>query len=51
MGIGDDWTDEYLLEELPKEAITIKVGIKNTLAKYNISNYRAVRDLLKTLVE
>ena len=51
MGIGDDWTDEYLFEELPKEAITIKVGIKNTLAKYNISNYRAVRDLLKTLVE
>ena len=49
MGIGDDWTDEYLFEELPEEAITVKVGIRNTLAKYNVSNYIEVRSLLEKL--
>lgn len=49
LGIGDDWTDEYLFEELPEESITIKVGLRNTLAKYNISNYTEVRNLLEKL--
>ena len=46
IGIGDDWTDEYLFEELPENAITIKVGMKNTLAKYNVESYNDVRRLL-----
>lgn len=46
IGIGDDWTDEYLFEELPENAITIKVGMKNTYAKYNVESYNAVRKLL-----
>lgn len=50
LGIGDDWTDEYLFEELPEYSFTIKVGIHNTLAKYNLSNYQEVRSLLKDMV-
>ncbi len=49
MGIGDDWTDEYLFEELPENAITIKVGIRNTLANYNLSDHIEVRGLLERL--
>ncbi|MFB6342301.1 bifunctional alpha,alpha-trehalose-phosphate synthase (UDP-forming)/trehalose-phosphatase [Saccharicrinis sp. FJH62] len=51
LGAGDDWTDEYLFERLPENAVTIKVGIVNTQAKYKVDNYNAVRSFLKTLVE
>ena len=46
IGIGDDWTDEFLFEELPESAVTIKVGQRNTQAKYNLDNYQNVRQLL-----
>jgi trehalose 6-phosphate synthase/phosphatase len=49
LGIGDDWTDEYLFEELPGNAITIKVGIVNTSATYNVESISYVRDLLKKM--
>ncbi|RSK39297.1 bifunctional alpha,alpha-trehalose-phosphate synthase (UDP-forming)/trehalose-phosphatase [Mangrovimonas spongiae] len=48
--IGDDWTDEYMFEELPKSAYTIKVGFKKTQAKYYVKNTEAVRDLLSKFV-
>lgn len=47
--IGDDWTDEYLFNELPKPAITVKVGIKKTNARYFTKDTQQVRDLLKKL--
>lgn len=50
LGIGDDWTDEYLFEELPGIAITVKVGISNTLAKYNVNSFNEVRELLNKLL-
>ena len=50
IGIGDDWTDEYLFEELPDKSITIKVGMKNTLAKFNVESYNDVRKLLGKFV-
>ena len=50
LGIGDDWTDEYLFEELPKTAITVKVGMSNTLAKYNVKSFNEVRELLNKLL-
>ncbi len=50
LGIGDDWTDEYLFEELPGKAITVKVGMSNTLAKYNVNSFGEVRDLLNKLL-
>ena len=49
LGIGDDWTDEYLFEELPLSAYTIKVGMLNTKAKYNVDTFNDVRNLLKKL--
>jgi len=51
LGIGDDWTDEYLFEELPNEATTIKVGFKNTHARYNVERFNDVRILLDKLCE
>jgi trehalose 6-phosphate synthase/phosphatase len=50
-GIGDDWTDEYLFEALPRNAITIKVGIKNTDANYNLESVKEVRKLISHMVE
>lgn len=51
MGIGDDWTDEYLFEALQNRAETIKVGLKNTKAKYNVESFLNVRELLRKLSE
>jgi len=44
--IGDDWTDEFMFQELPDEAHTVKVGYKKTSAKYYIKGTEKVRDLL-----
>ncbi len=49
--IGDDWTDEYLFNELPKAAITVKVGIKKTNARYFTKDTQQVRDLLRKLAK
>jgi len=49
IGIGDDWTDEYLFSDLPEHAYTIKVGVTNTLARYNVESQKEVRDLLALL--
>ena len=51
LGIGDDWTDEYLFEELPQTAITLKVGMSNTLAKYSVNSFNEVRELLKIMLK
>jgi len=45
MAMGDDWTDEYMFEELPEKAVTIKVGSQKTVAKYFIS-HNEVRNFL-----
>jgi trehalose 6-phosphate synthase/phosphatase len=50
LAIGDDWTDEYLFKELPKESITVKVGTDRSEAKYFVDNYKNVRNLLKNIV-
>jgi len=48
--MGDDFTDEFMFEELPDSATTIKVGFKKTKAKYYIKDTFKVRDFLKELV-
>ena len=48
--IGDDSTDEYLFEELPERTFTIKVGSKNTVAKYNISSIKKVHEMIKNFI-
>jgi len=51
LAIGDDWTDEYLFEELPDNAHTINVGLKYSRAKYYCESHRDVRELLKNMCE
>jgi len=49
--VGDDTTDEDLFKSLPETAITIKVGIKKSFAKYSARSYTEVRKLLESLVK
>jgi len=49
--IGDDWTDEFMFEELPEKAHTIKVGVRKTKAKYYVNTVEEVRSLLKAIAE
>ncbi|NBC83036.1 MAG: bifunctional alpha,alpha-trehalose-phosphate synthase (UDP-forming)/trehalose-phosphatase [Bacteroidetes bacterium] len=51
VAIGDDWTDEYIFEEIPDDTITIKVGIVKTAARFNVESQKDVRPLLKKLME
>ncbi len=44
--IGDDRTDEYMFEFLPENAITVKVGLRNTKAHYNVQGVADVRRIL-----
>jgi len=50
LAIGDDWTDEYMFEELPDSAHTIKVGTQKTAAHYFINDPGKVREVLKSLI-
>ena len=44
--IGDDWTDEFMFQELPDNAVTVKVGRQKTQAKFYLDSIKNVRDLL-----
>ncbi len=48
--IGDDWTDEFMFQELPDSAITVKVGRQKTQAKYFVENTSQVRELLHSFL-
>ena len=50
MAIGDDHTDEDTFQALPEEAITIKVGLDLSNARYNLLNVEEVRGFLKKLL-
>lgn len=45
--IGDDRTDEFMFEELPETAYTVKVGTPETKARFYVSDTDQVRRLLK----
>ncbi|WP_282165759.1 bifunctional alpha,alpha-trehalose-phosphate synthase (UDP-forming)/trehalose-phosphatase [Cellulophaga baltica] len=49
--IGDDWTDEFMFQELPKTAVTVKVGLQKTSAKYYVDGTKDVRKLLKRFID
>jgi trehalose 6-phosphate synthase/phosphatase len=51
LAIGDDWTDEYMFRELPEMAVTVKVGMVNTAAKFKVESVNAVRKLLSALTK
>lgn len=49
--IGDDWTDEFMFEDLPEEAYTVKVGRHKTIAKYYVDSTKRVRNLLTAFAD
>ncbi|TDQ29417.1 bifunctional alpha,alpha-trehalose-phosphate synthase (UDP-forming)/trehalose-phosphatase [Zeaxanthinibacter enoshimensis] len=48
--IGDDWTDEFMFQELPPSAVTVKVGRQKTQARYFLDSIKNVRGLLSRFV-
>jgi len=51
LAMGDDWTDEYMFKELPKNTHSIKVGSKPTVAKHFINGTDEVEDVLDKLID
>ena len=49
--IGDDYTDEDMFKASGEEAISIKVGHEETLAKYKVRSVKEVIKLLNSLTE
>ncbi|TGM05198.1 bifunctional alpha,alpha-trehalose-phosphate synthase (UDP-forming)/trehalose-phosphatase [Leptospira jelokensis] len=47
---GDDTTDEDMFRELPEEAITVKIGKSETIAKYRFQNTEDVHIWIKHLI-
>ena len=47
--IGDDITDENMFKNLNENCTTIKVGIKNTLARFYIDDPKSVVKLLNDI--
>jgi len=51
LAIGDDKTDEDLFRALPEHALTVKIGIMASLAKYNLKDQQGVLKLVDRLLE
>lgn len=51
LAVGDDITDEDMFRVLPQKAITIKVGLSYSFAKYSVDSHVKVLELLKYLIE
>jgi len=51
LAIGDDHTDEDTFKALPESAYTIKVGLVQTAARFNLISVQEVRDFVQALSE
>jgi trehalose 6-phosphate synthase/phosphatase len=51
LALGDDKTDEDMFHALPDSAVTVRVGLAQSLAKYNLVNQREVSRLLQKLTD
>jgi trehalose 6-phosphate synthase/phosphatase len=51
LAIGDDWTDEDLFKALPQTAYSIRVGLTQSYARFNLYSYVEVMKLLRGLTE
>jgi trehalose 6-phosphate synthase/phosphatase len=51
LAAGDDWTDEDLFKVLPETAVSIKVGLSSSLARFNVINYKEIRKLLEEFIK
>jgi trehalose 6-phosphate synthase/phosphatase len=50
IAIGDDRTDEELFRALPPSSVTVAAGSRPTCARFRVADYRAVRQVLRSLV-
>lgn len=50
MAIGDDSTDEDMFKVMPRDSFTIKVGLTQSVARYNLLSVDEVRRLLRELM-
>ena len=50
LAIGDDHTDEDIFAVLPIDAFSIKVGLEQTKARFNLTSVEEVRGLLAEMV-
>ncbi len=50
LAVGDDLTDEDLFQALPATACSIRVGIENSHAQFNLRNHVEVLELLKSII-
>jgi trehalose 6-phosphate synthase/phosphatase len=51
VAIGDDRTDEELFGALPQSSVTVAVGNQPSSAKYRVADYRAVRRMLRSILD
>ncbi len=51
LAAGDDATDEDMFQALPKEAVTIRVGIRPTSAQYLVAGQQDIGDFLWKLTK
>ncbi|MBP1448648.1 MAG: bifunctional alpha,alpha-trehalose-phosphate synthase (UDP-forming)/trehalose-phosphatase, partial [Thermoproteus sp.] len=49
LAVGDDETDEDMFKALPADALTVRVGLAETYARYFVTSYKDVRKLLALL--
>ena len=50
LALGDNRTDEDIFQALPPEAVTIKIGLRASFARYNFVNQSEVSKFLKILI-
>ena len=51
LAVGDDTTDEDMFAAMPADAYTIKVGARQSRARYRLDSPRAVRKLLERMAK
>jgi len=51
LAIGDDATDEETFAALPATAYSLKIGRGRTIARFRLSSYKDVLNLLKNLAK
>jgi trehalose 6-phosphate synthase/phosphatase len=51
LAVGDDWTDEDLFKALPETAYSIRVGLTQSYARFNLYSHVEVMKLLRGLTE
>ncbi|MCL5075129.1 MAG: bifunctional alpha,alpha-trehalose-phosphate synthase (UDP-forming)/trehalose-phosphatase [Chloroflexi bacterium] len=51
MATGDDWTDEELFRILPEAAYSIRVGMTQSHARFNLHNHAEVLNLIMEIIK